>query len=112
MPAEVAQDTILWVIAGMAVTNFVIRFTPISILSRFELPDAFKHWLSFVPVSVMGALVAAEVIAPRGSLSNPLTNPGVWASGITMIAFRLSRSFLGATLAGIVSFVLLRGVLN
>lgn len=112
MKTELATATILAVIAGMAVANFTLRFTPIAVLSRMELPRWLTRWLSYVPISVMGALVANEVFRPGGHWQEPVTSPYVWAAAITGVVFKLSKSFLGATLAGIGAFVVLRAVLG
>lgn len=111
MRTEVAQAAIVTVIAGMGIANFTIRYVPIALLSRIELPRPILRWLTFVPVSVMGALVANEVLRPGGQWTPPLTNPGVYAAAVTALAFRFTRSFLGATIAGIVSFVALRAIM-
>ena len=111
MSADAPQAMIITVIAGMAVANFSIRFLPLAVLSRFELPEPMLRWLSFVPVSVMGTLVASEVLRPSGEWHAPATNPGIYAAVITALVFHFSRSFLGATLAGIISFIALRGLL-
>lgn len=103
------SSTAIWaVIVGMAVLNFAVRFVPLAIVSRVQLPRPVMRWLSFVPVAVMGALVAGEVLQPAGTLANPLTSPSVYAALVTVIVFRFSRSFLGATVSGMASFVLLQ----
>lgn len=112
MTSEVANSTIWWVIVGMAITNFVLRGLPIAALSGRSLPQPILRWLSFVPISVMGALVATEVLRPRGSWQPPLTNAGVYAALITGLMFRYTRSFLGSTLAGIGAFVALRALIG
>lgn len=96
------------VIAGMAATNFAIRFAPITLLSRFDLPAPLLRWLSFIPVSVMGALVASEVMYPGGRWIPPQSNPGFFAAILTAVVYHRWRSFLGATVCGMVSFVILR----
>lgn len=111
MRAEVAQTTILGVIVGMALINFGLRYLPIAILSRITLPRPVTRWLSYVPIAVMGALVANEVGRPGGEWRMPLTSPYIWAAIVTAVVFRLSKSFLGATLAGIGSFIAFRAVL-
>lgn len=111
MSVSVPQTTILAVIAGMAALNFAVRFLPMAILSRFELPPTMLRWLSYVPISVMGALVATEVLAPRGEWIPPTTNAGLPAAILTALVFRGTRSFLGATLAGIVCYVVLDGMM-
>lgn len=98
-------------IAGMALSNFLQRFLPMAVFSRMEMPKPFLRWLSFVPIAVMGSLVATQVLRPGDVWQPPLTNPGMYAAVLTAVAFRFSRSFLGATLIGIVSFVALRALL-
>ena len=111
MKPELSQTTIWIVIAGMALLNYAVRFPPMAIVSRMELPKPVARWLSFVPISVMGALVASEVLRPGGVWSNPLVGPSLYAAVLTAVAFRFTRSFLGATLAGMASFVALQHVL-
>jgi branched-subunit amino acid transport protein len=110
--SEVSGATIVAVIVGMALINFAIRFAPLALLSRLTLPAPVMRWLSFVPVSVMGSLVALEVMRPGGTWQAPLTNPGVYAAALTMLVFRVSRSFLGSTLAGMASYVALRALIG
>lgn len=112
MRTDVAQSTIVLVIVGMALANFAIRFTPIALLSRFDLPRPVLRWLSFVPISVMGALVASEVLRPMGQWQPPLSNPGFYAAVITAAVFYRTRSFLGATVGGMVAYVALRALLG
>jgi branched-subunit amino acid transport protein len=103
--------TIWGVIVGMAVLNYAVRFPPIAIVSRMDLPKPLMRWLSFIPIAVMGALVASEVLRPAGRWSYPLTSPSLYAAVITGLVFKYTRSFLGATVAGMGSFVVLQRVL-
>ncbi|MDO8848654.1 MAG: AzlD domain-containing protein [Coriobacteriia bacterium] len=103
----------LWaVIAGMALANFAIRFPSLAILSRAELPGWLRRWLSFIPVSAMATLVVGGVLRPNGEWLPPLTSPYLWASLITGLVYWRFRSFLGATLAGVIAFVALRAALG
>lgn len=107
------SDSFIWgVIIGMAVLNFLVRFPPIAVVSRIELPAPIIRWLSFIPISVMGSLVALEVFRPGGIYRAPLTSPYVWAAVPSALLYWKTRSFLGATLAGVVSFVALRALLG
>lgn len=108
---EPAAATVWAVIAGMAVINFVVRFAPLALLTRFEMPPTIKRWLSFIPISVMGALVASEVFRPGNEWQSPLGSASVYAAALTMLVFRFSRSFLGATIAGMVAYVVLSALL-
>lgn len=107
MRAEVPQEVIWGVVVGMAALNYAVRLPPIAIVSRLDLPRPVVRWLSFVPISVMGALVAGEVLRPGGVTVDPLTSPSLYAAVITGVVFKLTRSFLGSTVAGMASFVVL-----
>jgi branched-subunit amino acid transport protein len=109
--SELSQATIWSVVIGMAIANFMVRFLPIAVVSRMKLPAPIMRWLSFVPISVMGALVAAEVLRPGGAWSNPFVGPSLYAAIVTGLVFRSTRSFLGATVAGMASFVVLQQLL-
>lgn len=108
--SSASAGTIWIVIVGMALLNYAVRFPPIAIVSRMSLPRPMMRWLSFVPIAVMGALVASEVLRPGGSWSDPFVSPGLYAAIITGLVFKFTRSFLGATVAGMASFVLLQQV--
>ena len=106
-------DSFIWaVIIGMAAANFAIRFIPIAVVSRLNLPRPVMRWLSFVPVAVMGALVSTEVLRPGGEFPSPITNPYLLAAIPTGLVYWKTRSFLGATVAGMVLFVLIRNLLG
>lgn len=103
----------IWaVIGGMALVNFAIRFPSLAVLSRAELPAWLKRWLSYIPVSAMATLVVGGVLRPDGVWQAPLTSPYVWASLATGLVYWRSRSFLGATIVGVVAFLALRWVLG
>ena len=107
------SDATIWaVIVGMAVLNFAIRFMPIAIVSRMELPKPVMRWLQFIPVAMMGSLVANTVVRPGGTFLAPWENPWLLATGVTAVAYRFTRSFLGATVVGMASFVLFRALLG
>ncbi|MFA5843315.1 MAG: AzlD domain-containing protein [Coriobacteriia bacterium] len=100
------------VVASMAVANYTVRFLPIALVSRLRLPKPLERWLSYVPVSVMAALVAVAVLRPEGRLVLGLDNPRLLAALPTAFVFHRTRSFLGATLVGVAAFLALRALLG
>lgn len=107
------NDAFIWtVIIGMALANFTLRFLPIAVVSRIDLPAPLLRWFSFIPASVMGALVALEVLRPGGEWTDPVRSPYFWAALPTALVYLRTKSFLGATLAGMISFVALRALLG
>lgn len=107
-----SSDYIWTVIVAMAVANYAVRYPPIAVLSRLRLPEWLRRWLSYIPVSVMATLVIGEVVRPDGTWLRPLTNPYLWASVATGIVYWKTRSFLGASLAGVAFFLALRAFLG
>lgn len=108
-----SHDVYIWsVIALMATANFAVRFVPIAIVSRLNLPEPFVRWLSYVPASVMGALVAGEILRPGGEYLLTPRNPYLLAAIPTAFIYHRTRSFLGASVAGMVIFVGIRALLG
>jgi len=102
------SDAYIWgVVIGMALANFAVRFIPIAVISRMVM-----RWLTYIPASVMGALVAGEIFRPGGAWVPPLTSPYFWAALPTAFVYWRTRSFLGATLIGMLAFVALRALLG
>jgi branched-subunit amino acid transport protein len=106
------SQTLIWgLIAGMALTNILVRSLPISIMSRLELPEPVRRWLGYVPVAVMAAIVAVQVFHPLEHFDFSPTNPYLLAAVPTAVVYRFTRSFLGATATGILTFLALRYLL-
>lgn len=96
---------------GMAVSNLLMRWTPLAVLSRLDLPEGVRRWLGYVPVSVMAAIVAVQVLHPGGTFRFDLANPYLLAAIPTAAVFKFTRSFLGATITGMLAFLAFRYLL-
>lgn len=104
---EVRLDIVL-IIAGAALVTLIPRIVPLMVLSRFKLPDMALRWLNYVPVSVMAALVAQELLLSNGKLALTADNVSLLAAVPTFwVAFR-TRSLLSTVLVGILAVMLLR----
>lgn len=99
-------------ILGMAAINIVMRWTPLAVMSRLELPDIVRRWLGYIPVSVMAAIVATQVLRPHDTFRFDLANPYLLAAIPTALVYRFTRSFLGATATGMVAFLAFRYLLG
>jgi branched-subunit amino acid transport protein len=107
------SDSFIWtVIVGMALANFAVRFVPIAVVSRLDLPRPLMRWLSYVPVAVMGAIVAGEVLTPQGRYIPPWDNPYLLAAFPTALVYWKTRSFLGAVIVGMLVFIALRSIMG
>jgi branched chain amino acid efflux pump len=107
------EPSVVWgLIIGMAIINFAERFVPMSLVSRLDLPRPVLRWLSYVPIAVMGSLFATQVLMPKGQFLPPWSSPWVWAALLTGAVYYKTRSFLGATVAGMAGFVVLSRLLG
>jgi len=118
----ISHNAIWWLIVGMLVLNFVLRFVPLAVLSRLSIPQPIMRWLSYMPVAVMGALVATEIMIPaldaafmadagaEGSAAFlPLwLSPGIYGALAAMLTYHFTKSFIGGTLAGVAVFALIQ----
>ncbi len=99
-------------IVGMWVANFAIRFIPVAVVSRMDLPEPVMRWLRYVPVSVMGSLIALEVLRPGGEYQAPWNGAHLPAALVSMATYYYTKSFMGASVAGVVAFIVLRGFIG
>ena len=52
---------LVWCIIGCTLVTAIPRVLPVMYLRAEKLPPLLRHWLSFVPVSVMAALLASQI---------------------------------------------------
>jgi len=94
----------LLIFAGMALVTYFTRYAMIAALGR-EMPSLLRHWLRYVPVAVLAALIAPAALAPQGELELGLHAWAVLAGAA--VAWR-TRNVLLTILGGVAAFWLLR----
>jgi branched-subunit amino acid transport protein len=66
----------IYLVTGMAVVTFGIRYIIFPISKRFKFSKLFEHVLSYVPPVVLTAIIVPSVLMPNGgALTLKLTNP-------------------------------------
>lgn len=96
----------------MGLANYTVRFIPMALMARLEFPKTVQRWLSFIPVSVMAALVVGEVLRPDGKWLPPLENPYLFAALPTAFVYYKWRNFLGTTVVGILFYLAFKALLG
>ncbi|TVQ14305.1 MAG: AzlD domain-containing protein [Leptolyngbya sp. DLM2.Bin27] len=78
-----------WLIGGMALVTFAIRYLPIALSGQIGLSPRFVQLLRYVPPVVLTAIVVPAVLMPSGTgLELSWTNPRlVGAMGAIAVAF-------------------------
>lgn len=97
---EVRPEILALILACAAVTA-VPRVLPLLLLSRIRLPGWLLEWLSFVPVAVLAALLAIEVLVVDGRPDLSLANPALLAIVAALAVAGYTRSLIGTVIAGV-----------
>jgi len=104
---EIRADILLIALGGAFVT-LLPRVVPLVLLSRTELPRWLRIWLGYVPVSILAALLAGELLVSRGQLEFPAG--GLIAVVPAFVVAARFRSIIGAVLAGVATMAVLRAL--
>ncbi len=66
----------IYMVAGMSLVTFGIRYIMFPISGRFQFPKLFEQGLSYVPPVVLTAIIVPAVLMPTGDILNlKLSNP-------------------------------------
>lgn len=99
---------ILLIIIGCAIVTFIPRVLPLMLLSRIELPKWMINWLKHIPVAVMAALLAQELLMSNDEFSLIENKLELFACIPAFLTAFLTRSLLGTVIVGLLSMMLLR----
>ncbi|WP_297217183.1 AzlD domain-containing protein [uncultured Desulfovibrio sp.] len=89
---------LLWCIAGCMLVTLIPRIVPVMFLKTEKLPPLLRHWLSFVPVSVMAALLSAQIFFYEDRFNPGPSNLYLVAAIPSLLVAWKTRSFFGTIL--------------
>lgn len=101
---------VLVIVLGAALVTVVPRVAPLVLLARIDLPRWLKVWLGYVPVAVLGALLAAELFMPAGRLVPLSSNVSLLAILPAIAVAARFGSIIGAVIAGVAAMAVLRAL--
>jgi branched-subunit amino acid transport protein len=92
---------IIWtIIIGIGLITFAIRFVPIALLSRLELPIWLKRALTYVPPAVMTAIITPSLFFPGGTPTIALDAPRLVAATLAAVVAWRTQSVLWTVILG------------
>jgi branched-subunit amino acid transport protein len=99
---------VLLIIVGGAIVTLSPRVFPLVILSKVKIPDWGMRWLQHIPVAILAALLAGELL-PLGQNTDwqPLRLVAAVAS---FAAALLTRSLLFTVAVGVIAILLMKYV--
>ncbi|MGE7906468.1 AzlD domain-containing protein [Peribacillus sp. NPDC094092] len=99
---------ILAVIVGVSIVTFIPRVVPLVLLSKMEIPKWGIDWLKHVPVAVLAALLAQELLLSEQIFSIKDNALNLAAALPAFLVAIFTRSLLGTVMIGVLSLMILR----
>ncbi|MDF9761330.1 branched-subunit amino acid transport protein [Peribacillus simplex] len=99
---------ILAVIIGTSIVTFIPRVVPLMLLSKMQIPEWGIDWLKHVPVAVMAALLAQELLLSEQVFSIKDNALNLSAALPAFLVAIFTRSLLGTVMIGVLSLMILR----
>lgn len=99
---EVNLNVVL-LIVGVAIVTLIPRVLPFLVLSKVNMPEWGMKWLSYIPISIMAALLTQSLF-----MHESLQVDYLIAAIPTFLVAIYTRSLLGAVVTGVVVIILLR----
>ncbi|PSV20519.1 AzlD domain-containing protein [Photobacterium leiognathi subsp. mandapamensis] len=106
-----SNEFVIYLSLAMVVATFLIRFSVIGMAGRFNMSERFKKTLRFVPVTVLPAIIAVEILGKGSNFAFNLENPKVLAAIVcTIVSLRFG--LIWVVISGLVSLVIFQNYLE
>lgn len=99
----------LWLaMIGLGILTFLIRFSFIALLERWQAPQIVQRALRFVPVAVLTAIIVPELMLRDGVLNTNLLNPRLLAGIVAVLVAWKTKNVILTIVVGMLVFWLLQ----
>lgn len=95
-------------IAGMVAVTFGVRYIPLLIMGRLNLPTRVMNGLRYVPVAVLTAITVPAMIMPQGTVNIQFANAYLYGGIAGVIIAWRTRNLLYTIVGSMVVFLLWR----
>lgn len=103
-----AHLALILCIAGCTAVTLLSKLLPVTFLKGDNLPLTLRHWLSFVPVAVMAALVGPDVFIYEGQFNLGPSNLFLMAGLPTLVVAWWYKNYFLTIVVGIGLVILAR----
>jgi branched-subunit amino acid transport protein len=99
-----SPELIIWMMTiGIGIATFAIRFAPIALLSRLELPEWLKRALRYVPPAVMTAIITSSLFFVGGAPTIAIDSPRLSAAAFAALVAWRTRNTLWTVVFGMLA---------
>lgn len=99
-------------VLGMALVTFAVRYPPLALVGRLELPERVIRALRYVPVAVLTAIIVPAVLMPQGELDLRLENAYLIAGLTAVLVSWRTKNLLLTIVIGMGVFLVWRAVMG
>lgn len=103
--------TEVWLILGMTLVTFGIRYVLFAFADNIRFPDTLKRALNYVPIAVLTAIIFPAVFMPSGTIFIDFNNPYIFGAVVAVIVSFWKKNMLITVLLGLISFALYKYLL-
>ncbi|MCZ2126859.1 MAG: AzlD domain-containing protein [Anaerolineales bacterium] len=103
------NDIWLTMLLGGLIT-FGMRFSLIYLFGKFEIPEALRRALHYIPPAVFSAIIFPELFLSDGALNLSLANAKLLAGLLAIVVAWFSRNTLLTILLGMAALFLLQSL--
>ncbi|MBZ0295481.1 MAG: AzlD domain-containing protein [Anaerolineae bacterium] len=97
-------------IAAMVLVTFGVRYPPMALIGRWQMPPTVLGALRYVPVAVLTAITIPIMVMPEGELAFSLSNAYLIAGIVSGIIAWRTHKLLPTIVIGMVFFLLWRAL--
>ncbi len=94
----------VWMLAGMAVVTFGIRYFLFAVADRIRLAPWLEVSLKFIPPAVLTAITVPAVLLPNGEWQVSFANSYLVAALLSLAAGLVTRNLLMTIAMGLAAF--------
>lgn len=102
------MDGITLVIIGMGIVTYATRSLMLSI--NFKIPKNLELFLSFVPFSILSALIFPTLLVPGRDLDISISNHHLLAGIVAVAVAYFSRKAVVTVIIGLAFMILLKAI--
>ncbi len=99
-------------ILGMLAVTFSVRYIPLVLVGRIELPKRVFRALRYVPVAVLTAISVPAALMPQGDVDFRLSNAYLYAAIIAVLIAWRTKNLLYTIAGGMLVFLLWRSLVG
>lgn len=101
------ESKIFLLIIGMMLVTYLPRMLPLVVLSRMKIHPLVLSWLNYIPVAVLAALLAPEILMQENQVAISWDNPAFMAAFPALVVAILTKNLFYTLFSGMGAMVII-----